>query len=108
MFKLGFNIHDGHISQGAASHAEQIRTAREYDDTVRAVVFPETKSIYFRFFCPSWDGLSRPTAEQTDESFRQCVRALERFIRAHLVKKSWKVLYWATDETHVKALDVRF
>lgn len=92
--KVAFNLSDGHISQGRSSHAEMLRSAREWDDNVRAIIFPEKKAVYFRFYAPSYDGLEKPTEDQEDESFKAADKALTALVKAGLVKKSWKALYW--------------
>jgi len=107
MLKLGYNIDDGHISSGERSHAEQIRSAGEWDRTVRAIVFPETKAVYFRFFAPEWDGISRPTEEDVCFAHAAADNAACAFIKAGFIRASWHCYHWETDEKRVKSFDVR-
>jgi hypothetical protein len=107
MLKLGYNLTDGHISSGERSHAELLRAPGEWDDTVRAIAFPERKAVYFRLYAPKWDGMGSLTAEELGKAFAVTDEALDAFIMAGLVKRSWAVYHWETDERRVRAFDVR-
>lgn len=109
MLKVAYNTIDGHLAVGDGSHASLVRSAAEYDDNVRALVFPQKQAVYFRFFGgPDYDGIGKPTEEQLDTAYRACDKALDKMLRIGLVKKSWKVFYWTTDERRIKAADVRY
>lgn len=95
--KLAYDTRDGHVASGTRSHAEIIGTSgAAYDAYVRAIVFPEKKAVYFRYF-----GTDDETA------FKQAGHALDKFISLGFVKRSWKTLWWATDEKRVTSWDVR-
>lgn len=109
MLKVAYNTIDGHLAIGDGSHANLVRSTAEYDDNVRALVFPQKKAVYFRFFGgPDYDGVTKPTEDQLDKAYRACDAALDQMIRWKLVKKSWRVYYWTTDEKRVRAQDVRY
>jgi hypothetical protein len=109
MLKVAYNTIDGHLAIGDGSHADLMRTAAEYDDNVRALVFPDKKAVYFRFFGgPNYDGIGKPTEDQLDTAYRECDKALDQMFRFGIAKKNWKVYHWTTDERRVKAADVRW
>ncbi len=93
-FKLAFNVIDGHVACGDRSHAELIGPKRVYDNYVRAIVAPDVKAIYFRFYAPRYDGMGMPTAEDMDGAFEAAERARKAFVRHGFIRKSWKAVYW--------------
>ncbi len=101
MLKVAYNLYDGHISQGHGSHAEMLRSAREWDDSVRCLIFPEKRAIYFRY---PGDGIN---ILDDDACYLAAEKARDAFIKAGLVKKSWRVFHWYTDEKRITSFDVR-
>ncbi len=104
--KVAYNLIDGHISTGAGSHAEMLRHAGEWDDNVRAIVFPDKHAVYFRFYSPDYDGVSKPTADELEKSYRAADKAFNALVRNGYCKKSWTPLYWNTGSV-VSPLEVR-
>lgn len=94
MLKVAVNLEDLHVAQGRKSHAELLRTAREWDENVRLILFPEKRAVYVRYYAPKWDGMSQPTQEDDDMAYRAADKALDVLIRRGLVEKSWAVFYW--------------
>lgn len=105
-FKVAYDTRDGHVATGNGSHAEIIGAGgREYDNYVRAIVFPEKKAVYFRAWAPpssyGKDGFDE------EASFEAADRALDQLIRLGYARKSWQVFYWRTDEKRITSFDVR-
>jgi hypothetical protein len=103
--KLAFNPVNGEVLDcGQNSHAVTIGRGKAFDKYVRAIVFPDKKRVYFRFYTPSGDYFA-PEQNDVDYAFLVCGQALDKFILKKIVKKSYKVLYWQTD-TKIKPEDV--
>ncbi len=95
--KLCYHPKTEEVRANEYSHASVINSGgKAYDKWVRAIVFPELKRIYFRFYTPSGD-YTNITEEDRQYAYTICEAALRKFISDGLVKKSWKVLFWTTD-----------
>lgn len=105
-FKVAYGLRDGHVTHGERSHAELIGPDRRYDDYVRAIAFPDKRAIYFRFYAPRYDGMGRPTAEETDAAFEAADKAFKAFVRCGVAAESWKTIYWDHGRAHILGLQI--
>jgi len=78
-------------------HAKEM-PIKSYDKWVRAIYFPEHQTIYFRFHNPIGEyhfiGI-----DDEKLSFKQCEKALHRFIQKGIIPKKIKTLFWQGNET---------
>lgn len=95
--KIAFNpINEKVLVCRGQFHAHEM-PVKTYDKWVRAIYFPEHKTIYFRFHNPTGEyhfiGID-------DErlSFKQCEKALNKFIQKNVIPKNVDCLFWQTDK----------
>jgi hypothetical protein len=92
--KWVFNVRTGALKRCGDSHACAIRTTREWEESVRIIIFSEQQAVYIRFCAPKYDGVSAPTSEELDEAFRRADLAVAELLRTRTIRASWHVLYW--------------
>lgn len=92
--KLAVDVKTGRVLAGFGNHASFIDA--DYDNLVRAIVFPQKKRVYFRFYKP--DGNFNSVDERDKaKSFDVCFTAWEILIKKNYARKSWKALFADTD-----------
>jgi hypothetical protein len=77
-------------------HAHEM-PIKSYDKWVRAIYFPEHKTIYFRFHNPvgEYHFLNQ---EDEELSFKICEQARKGFIQNGIIPKKTKCLFWQTNQ----------
>ena len=80
-------------------HALLIGHRKDFDFWVRATIFPRLKRVYFRGYRPHFKAdYDEPwTEEALDIAYEACDKAYNALLTKKLIKKSWKALYWHTD-----------
>jgi hypothetical protein len=77
-------------------HAKEM-PVKTYDKWVRAIYFPEHRTIYFRFHSPTGE-YHYISYEDEELSFKVCENALSEFIRKNVIPKKSKTLFWQGNE----------
>lgn len=77
-------------------HAHEM-PIKSYDKWVRAIYFPEHKTIYFRFHNPIGE-YHYIGIEDEELSFKQCEKALSKFMQKRIIPKRIKALFWQGNE----------
>jgi len=93
--KVAYNPLTGEIVTGFCQHTDLIE--HNYDTWVRAIVFPQRKRVYFRFYKPDGDYYFIDDKDKA-HSFDVCFTAHEALVKKGYCLKSWKALYAVTDK----------
>jgi hypothetical protein len=104
--KIAYNpIKDRVLVCKGQFHADEM-PVKSFDKWVRAIYFPECKTIYFRFYSPSGE-YHFLTQDDESLSFEMCKKALQSFIQNQVVPKRVKALFWETN-SNVKNIDISY
>jgi hypothetical protein len=82
-------------------HANEM-PVKSYDSWVRAIWFPDCKTIYFRFYSPKGE-YTYLNDDDYQLSFNVCEKALKELIRSKTLPKGCKVLFWETNKIITQA-----